>query len=132
MATPYIGASIKRQEDYRFLTGSANYTDDVACRGKTHAHFVRSPHAHGRSNRSRRTKRSRRPGSSPSSPATTLRGPRSTACPALAHHRRHVPADEGASAPLPCPGQRALRRDHVAIVIAETTQQARDRRRTGG
>ena len=30
MATPYIGASIKRKEDYRFLTGAGNYTDDVA------------------------------------------------------------------------------------------------------
>ena len=48
MATPYIGASIKRKEDYRFLTGAGNYTDDVALPGQTHAHFVRSPHAHAK------------------------------------------------------------------------------------
>ncbi len=42
-ATPYIGASIKRKEDYRFLTGAGNYTDDVALPRQTYAHFVRSP-----------------------------------------------------------------------------------------
>src|SRR5258707_1134561 len=48
MATPYIGASIKRKEDYRFLTGAGNYTDDVALPRQTYAHFVRSPHAHAK------------------------------------------------------------------------------------
>ena len=47
-ATPYIGASIKRKEDYRFLTGAGNYTDDVALPRQTYAHFVRSPHAHAK------------------------------------------------------------------------------------
>jgi len=43
---PYIGQSIKRKEDARFLTGSGTYTDDVSVAGQTYAYFLRSPHAH--------------------------------------------------------------------------------------
>ena len=41
-----IGASVRRKEDIRFLTGKGNYTDDVNVVGQTYAYFVRSPHAH--------------------------------------------------------------------------------------
>ena len=41
-----IGARVARKEDYRFLTGTGQYTDDVALAGQSHAAFVRSPHAH--------------------------------------------------------------------------------------
>ncbi|MEZ5661920.1 MAG: xanthine dehydrogenase family protein molybdopterin-binding subunit [Burkholderiaceae bacterium] len=43
---PHIGESVRRKEDYRFLTGAGQYTDDVQMAGMTHAYFVRSPHAH--------------------------------------------------------------------------------------
>jgi aerobic carbon-monoxide dehydrogenase large subunit len=43
-----IGASVKRKEDYRFLTGSGQYTDDVVLPQQTYGAFVRSPHAHAR------------------------------------------------------------------------------------
>src|SRR5207248_8942185 len=46
MSTSLIGARVPRKEDYRFLTGAGQYTDDVAFAGQTHAAFVRSPHAH--------------------------------------------------------------------------------------
>ncbi len=48
MAAPLIGARIERKEDYRFLTGAGQYTDDVTLPRQTHAVFVRSPHAHAR------------------------------------------------------------------------------------
>src|SRR5262245_12417878 len=49
MATAKLfGASIKRREDPRFITGKGNYTDDVKLVGMTYAAFVRSPHAHAR------------------------------------------------------------------------------------
>ena len=49
MATAKLfGASIKRREDPRFITGQGNYTDDVKLPGMTYAAFVRSPHAHAR------------------------------------------------------------------------------------
>ncbi len=43
---PHIGEAIKRKEDYRFLTGAGNYTDDINLVNQTHCVFVRSPHAH--------------------------------------------------------------------------------------
>src|SRR2546423_8864986 len=46
MTTSLIGARVARKEDYRFLTGAGQYTDDVALPGQTYAAFVRSPHAH--------------------------------------------------------------------------------------
>ena len=41
-----IGASIKRREDQRFLTGSGCYVDDIHRPGQVHAHFLRSSLAH--------------------------------------------------------------------------------------
>jgi carbon-monoxide dehydrogenase large subunit len=43
-----IGASSKRREDIRFLTGRGRYTDDMQIAGQAHAVFVRSQVAHGR------------------------------------------------------------------------------------
>ena len=43
-----IGASSKRREDIRFLTGRGNYTDDITIHGQAVAVFVRSNVAHGR------------------------------------------------------------------------------------
>ncbi|MGC3936981.1 xanthine dehydrogenase family protein molybdopterin-binding subunit [Roseobacter sp. EG26] len=42
-----IGASSKRREDVRFLTGAGNYTDDINIRGQAHVFFLRSDIAHG-------------------------------------------------------------------------------------
>jgi len=41
-----IGASVKRREDHRLLTGQGRYVDDVSAPGQAHVAFVRSPHAH--------------------------------------------------------------------------------------
>ena len=41
-----LGASPKRREDARFLTGAGAYLDDLVFPGLGHAIFVRSPHAH--------------------------------------------------------------------------------------
>ncbi len=43
-----IGAAVPRKEDHRFITGRGRYTDDINLPGQTHAVFVRSPHAHAR------------------------------------------------------------------------------------
>ena len=48
MGAPLIGARVQRKEDYRFLTGAGQYTDDVTLPRQTHAAFVRTPHAHAR------------------------------------------------------------------------------------
>lgn len=48
VAVPFegIGASVRRKEDLRFLSGRGQYTDDINRPGQTHAHILRSPHAH--------------------------------------------------------------------------------------
>ncbi len=48
---PHIGESVKRKEDYRFLTGAGNYTDDITLANQAACVFVRSPHAHAKINR---------------------------------------------------------------------------------
>jgi carbon-monoxide dehydrogenase large subunit len=47
-AERYTGASVRRSEDPRILTGAGRYIDDVKLPGMLHAAFVRSPLAHGR------------------------------------------------------------------------------------
>ncbi|MBU2534239.1 MAG: xanthine dehydrogenase family protein molybdopterin-binding subunit, partial [Alphaproteobacteria bacterium] len=46
MTAQGIGASVKRKEDLRFITGGGQYVDDINRPGQTYAVFVRSPHAH--------------------------------------------------------------------------------------
>jgi len=44
----FIGRAVERREDYRFLTGQGQYTDDMLLPHQTYAYFLRSPHAHAR------------------------------------------------------------------------------------
>jgi aerobic carbon-monoxide dehydrogenase large subunit len=46
MSATGIGASVKRSEDIRFITGKGHYVDDINRHGQAHAYFLRSPHAH--------------------------------------------------------------------------------------
>ncbi|MGH6815942.1 MAG: xanthine dehydrogenase family protein molybdopterin-binding subunit, partial [Hyphomicrobiaceae bacterium] len=46
MTATGIGASVRRKEDHRFITGKGQYTDDINRPGQAYAVFVRSPHAH--------------------------------------------------------------------------------------
>jgi carbon-monoxide dehydrogenase large subunit len=46
MTASGIGASVRRKEDLRFVTGKGHYTDDFDRPGQGHAFFIRSPHAH--------------------------------------------------------------------------------------
>jgi len=48
MGVEGIGASVVRKEDRRFITGKGRYVDDIKVVGMTHAHFIRSPHAHAK------------------------------------------------------------------------------------
>ena len=47
-AFTHIGTSLPRKEDWRLLTGTARFLDDLHAVGELHACFVRSPHAHAR------------------------------------------------------------------------------------
>ena len=46
----FIGKSVKRVEDKRFITGMGKYTDDIVLPRQTYAAFVRSPYAHAKIN----------------------------------------------------------------------------------
>ena len=43
---PYIGQSLLRTEDHRFLTGNGRFVEDISIDGQAWAQVVRSPHAH--------------------------------------------------------------------------------------
>ena len=51
MSATGIGASVKRKEDIRYITGKGQYTDDINRHGQTYAYFLRSPHAHATLNK---------------------------------------------------------------------------------
>ena len=44
----FIGRSVERKEDGRFLTGRGQYTDDIVLPHQSYAYFLRSPYAHAK------------------------------------------------------------------------------------
>jgi len=53
MAVQAIGQRVRREEDFRLLTGRGRYVDDVPAIGPhgeppAHGYVLRSPHAHAR------------------------------------------------------------------------------------
>jgi carbon-monoxide dehydrogenase large subunit len=44
----FIGKSVERKEDSRFLSGTGQFTDDITLARQTYGYFLRSPHAHAR------------------------------------------------------------------------------------
>src|SRR6266850_6049774 len=126
-ATTYIGAAIKRKEDYRFLTGAGNYTDDVSMPHQTYAWFVRSPYAHAKIKGIRKDKALKAPGVVAIFTGDDLAGAKVNGLPCgwLITDVNGQPMKEP---PHPCLAQGKARYvgDHVAVVIAETYEQARD------
>src|ERR671933_1773867 len=45
---PWLGRSVKRKEDDRFIQGRGNYVDDINLPGMLHMAVLRSPFAHAR------------------------------------------------------------------------------------
>src|SRR6266403_96744 len=45
-STPYVGRSLRRREDMKFLTGNGRYVDDIKLPGMLYLAILRSPHAH--------------------------------------------------------------------------------------
>ena len=127
MGAPLIGARIERKEDYRFLTGAGQYTDDVDLPRQSHAAFVRSPHAHAVIKKISLGKGKSRSGvlaiyTGEDFAAAKLGG---LPCGWLITDVNGQPMKEP---PHPCLAQGKVRYvgDQVAIVIAETQSQARD------
>jgi carbon-monoxide dehydrogenase large subunit len=127
MGAPLIGARIERKEDYRFLTGAGQYTDDVTLQGQTHAVFVRSPHAHAKIRSIRKDKALKAPGVLAVFTGEDLAAAKVGGLPCgwLITDVNGQPMKEP---PHPCLAQGKARYvgDHVAVVIAETLDGAQD------
>jgi aerobic carbon-monoxide dehydrogenase large subunit len=127
MGAPLIGARVPRKEDYRFLTGAGQYTDDVTLQGQTHAVFVRSPHAHAKIKSIRKDKALKAPGVLAVFTGEDLAAAKVGGLPCgwLITDVNGQPMKEP---PHPCLAQGKARYvgDHVAVVIAETLDGAQD------
>src|SRR4030095_1831858 len=121
MATARLmGASIKRREDPRFITGRGNYTDDLKLPGMTYAAFVRSPHANARIVKIDSAKAKAFPGVVAIFTGKDMTGVNSLPCGWLLPELK-VPAHP----PLASEAARYVG-DPVAVVIAESQSAAND------
>jgi carbon-monoxide dehydrogenase large subunit len=127
MNAPLIGARIARKEDYRFLTGAGQYTDDITLANQAYAAFVRSPHAHAKIRRISLEKAKASPGvlgifTGEDFAAAKVGG---LPCGWLITDVNGQPMKEP---PHPCLAQGKARHvgDQVAVVVAETLAQAKD------
>jgi carbon-monoxide dehydrogenase large subunit len=124
---PLIGARVARKEDYRFLTGSGQYTDDVALPNQTYAVFVRSPHAHAVLKKISTEKAKKAPGVLAVYTGADLAAAKVGGLPCgwLITDVKGQPMKEP---PFPPLAQGKVRHvgERVAVVIAETLAQARD------
>src|SRR3972149_6890624 len=62
MSTKSVGASIKRKEDPRLITGEAKYLDDVQLQGMLYAAILRTPYAHAKIKSINTKKAAKQPG----------------------------------------------------------------------
>jgi carbon-monoxide dehydrogenase large subunit len=122
-----IGASVKRKEDYRFLTGAGNYTDDVVFPHQTYAVFVRSPHAHAKINSIKTDAAKKAPGVVGVFTGADTAAIGGLPCGWLIHSTATdgQPMKEPKH-PILAEGKVRYVGDQVAIVIAETYNQAKD------
>jgi carbon-monoxide dehydrogenase large subunit len=123
-ATPLVGQAIRRKEDYRFLTGSGQYTDDVLLPGQTWAHFLRSPHAHARLARVDTARARAAPGVVAVYTAADLAGVGGLPCGWLIRNLDGTPMKEPKH-PLLAEGKVRHVGDPVAVVIAESAAAAK-------
>ncbi|MEN7526734.1 xanthine dehydrogenase family protein molybdopterin-binding subunit [Cupriavidus sp. DL-D2] len=122
-----IGAPVKRKEDYRFLTGNGQYTDDVTLPHQSYGYFVRSPHAHARIRSIDTAQALAAPGVIAVLTGDDMAGDKVGGLPCgwLIHSIDGSPMKEP---PHPALARGKARHvgDQVALVIAESLQQARD------
>ncbi len=120
-----IGASIKRREDVRFLTGTGNYTDDINIRGQAHVYFLRSDVAHGRLNKVDTTAASAMPGVIRIFTGADFAGVGGLPCGWQVTDRFGVAMKEPGH-PVLAQGKVRHVGDPIAAIVAETLEQARD------
>ncbi len=120
-----IGASPKRREDVRFLTGRGKYTDDIALQRQTHAVFARSQVANGRIVNIDTTKAEAMPGVLAVFTGADFADVGGNPAGWLINSRDGEPMKEP-KRPVLAHGKVRHVGDAYAAVIAETAEQARD------
>jgi carbon-monoxide dehydrogenase large subunit len=123
--TAPLGQAVLRKEDQRYLTGTGQYTDDVAMPRQTHAYFLRSPHAHATIRAIDASKAKGAPGVVAVFTGADLTGVNGLPCGWLITGTDGKPMNEP---PHPVLAQGKVRYvgDPVALVVAETPNQAKD------
>ena len=121
-----IGARVTRKEDHRFPTGNGQYTDDITLPHQSYAAFVRSPHAHATINSIDSKAAAAMPGvlaifTGKDIAATGIGG---LPCGWLINNKDGSPMKEPPHHILAVDKARYVG-DQVAIVVAETLEQAR-------
>ena len=123
---PHIGESVRRKEDYRFLTGNGQYTDDINLPNQRHAVFVRSPHAHATIRSIDVTRAQAMPGVVRIFTGKDLEGKMGgLPCGWLITSIDGQPMKEPPH-PVLALGKVRYVGDHVAMVVADTVEHARD------
>ena len=127
MASSLIGSRVERKEDKKFLTGKGRYTADINLANQTYAYFVRSPHARATILKVDISKASKAPGVVRILTGDDLAKDKIGGL--IAGWK--IVSQDGTD--MKCPPHPPLANntvnfvgDHVAIVIAETLDQAKD------
>ena len=120
-----IGASVRRKEDLRFISGRGNYTDDINRPGQLHAQIRRSDRAHARIVSIDTAAAKAAPGVVAVFTSADLEAIGGLPCGWQIHSKDGSPMAEPKH-PVLAEGKVRHVGDPIAVVIAETRQQARD------
>jgi len=119
----FVGQSVERREDTRFLTGRGQYTDDITLPGQTHGVFLRSPHAHARIKSIDTSAAAKAPGVVAVFTGEPFKGVGGLPCGWLINSLDGTPMKEPKH-PVLADGKVRYVGDRVALVVAETLAQA--------
>lgn len=122
-----VGAPVLRKEDFRFITGKGQYTDDINRQDQAFAYFLRSPHAHANIKKLDISAAQKAPGvlgvlTGDDLAADKIGG---LICGWMIHNKDGSPMKAGGH-PALAQGKVRYVGDHVAVVIADTYAQAKD------
>jgi carbon-monoxide dehydrogenase large subunit len=127
MSATGIGAAVRRREDFRFITGRGQYTDDINRPGQCAIHFLRSPHAHARIKSVDTATAAAMPGVLAVLTGADLAADKigSLICGWMIHSKDGSPM-KMAPHPAIAKDKACFVGDPVAVVVAETLEAARD------
>src|SRR5688500_17316570 len=122
-----IGASVRRKEDQRFITGKGRYGDHLNRPGQVYTAFVRSPHDHANRRSVDTSAAKGMPGVLAVLTGDDLAADKigGLICGWMIPSKDGEPMKAGAH-PALAQGKVRYVGDHVAVVIAETVAQTKD------